>query len=167
MRTHRNTWLSVLAISLIAATCATLVHAAEEPRELVRLRDSYHHSVEGLIKPLKTRYIRDLTSLKKRLSSEGDLEGALLVEDEIDRTEARFVIVKATWGSSRKQTDVTEVLRKQIKDQKLKIKAGKGNMNQLLGNPDTGQIKTLTVEYIHNGKPKSKTFRQSTRVSLP
>lgn len=57
--------------------------SAEDPRELVSLRESYQKAREQALSPLDKKYVDALTALKTRFTKEGNLEAALAVDSEI------------------------------------------------------------------------------------
>lgn len=75
------------AITLLAAV--QLTHAADEPKELARLRESYQQAQERALAPLQAKYVSSLEAMKLRLTKAGKLEEALAVDAEIKAVTAK------------------------------------------------------------------------------
>lgn len=55
-----------------------------EPAELTSVRANYQKQIQAAIAPINARYLDYLENLKKQLGGKGDVEGALVVQKEID-----------------------------------------------------------------------------------
>lgn len=66
-----------------------------------------------------------------------------------------LVILEATWGITGKTADVTEIIRKQVKDNKL-IFTHDGEIHHgffaQIADPAFGSVKVVTIKYSFNGK---------------
>ena len=73
----------ILAALAIVATAAC--QAADEPAPLKQARAAYEKELDTVSRPVRERYARTLTDLKRALVSKGEIAAALLVEQEIAR----------------------------------------------------------------------------------
>lgn len=79
-------------------------------------------------------------------------------------SEIPFKITEATYGTENNSVDVTPELTSQIKRGRIDTLV----VNQLLGgDPDPGVVKTLCVQYLHNGKVYKKKVQEGARIQLP
>ena len=78
---------SILVLTLILA-CPASLPAADEPADLVRLRDQYQKRLESQTEPLRKLYLDELGKLERRLAQQGKLEEALVVKQERENLEA-------------------------------------------------------------------------------
>lgn len=77
-----------------------------------------------------------------------------------------FAIIKAVYGTKEKHTDVTENLKKLIKDDKLDcVVTPKTLANGV--DPAHGIVKILLVEYEYNGKRIRGKYKDKTHLHLP
>ena len=77
--------------------------------------------------------------------------------------EEEFDIVKATYGTQRKQIDVTEKLNSLIKNNRLEICVS----NDIAGDPDKGRKKTLTVQYQIGEKIETVNIDEGCTITFP
>lgn len=63
---------------------------AGEPAELARMRDRYDRQVRAAMTGPLQSYARDLENLAVRLGTQRDLDGAKVVQQELDRVKARL-----------------------------------------------------------------------------
>lgn len=79
-------------------------------------------------------------------------------------SEIPFKIIKAIYGTDNNSVDVTRELTSQIKGSNIDTFVE----NHLLGgDPDPHVGKTLTVEYLRNGKVHIKKAKEGARIQLP
>jgi hypothetical protein len=71
-------YLIGIIVSITAALCAL----ADEPAELVKLRQQFHDRLNKEMQPWLARYVGELEKLEKMLASSGRLEEALVVKQE-------------------------------------------------------------------------------------
>ena len=71
--------LGLLAAFLIVPAVTT---AAEDPGELIRLREQFQARVKQQVQPLQKVYLEELVKLEKRLIKDNRLESALAVQKE-------------------------------------------------------------------------------------
>lgn len=76
-------------------------------------------------------------------------------------------IIKAQYGAGDKQKDVTEALRKQVRDLPLISLPSPSYSASFGGDPVPGTVKQLKVQYRINGKPGESTFPEDATVMLP
>ena len=75
----------LIVVSSIAGVTPCLAgDKASEPQKLTALRSSWKQAKERDARPVKGKYLNALIDLRKRLTQQGSLEGALLVRDEIE-----------------------------------------------------------------------------------
>ena len=72
-------------------------------------------------------------------------------------------INRAVYGSSNRSSDVTSRLNSQIQGDQLNLQVNNDNMG---GDPDPGQNKTLTVDYTLNGRNERSTVREGDMLRL-
>ena len=76
-------------------------------------------------------------------------------------------IIKAEYGAGRKQQDVTDVLRKQLKGAPA-IALSAGTYNESFGgDPVPGSAKQLKIQYQLNGKSGEVIFAENQPIVLP
>lgn len=56
---------------------------AEETAELKRARTEYEKDMEASARPIRERYVRTLTDIKKALAKKGDVDAVALIDQEI------------------------------------------------------------------------------------
>lgn len=89
---------------------------------------------------------------------------AMLKEANIERP--TLEILKAEYGSGRKQQDVTDIVRKQI-GATTTIKLAKDTFNESFGgDPVPGSPKQLKIQYRLNGKTGEATFAEDAAIIL-
>jgi hypothetical protein len=84
-------------------------------------------------------------------------------EKAIRPKKTRLEIIKAEYWTQKARFDVTEELRKMIKDNKLETIAN----NNIKGDPDKGARKKLSIEYEFDGIRIKKEFTEFDRVLIP
>ena len=75
----------------------------------------------------------------------------------------KLEIIKATYGTPKAESDVTEELRQRIVDNKLETVAS----NDIKNDPDFGTVKNLSIEYKFGGIIVAKEFTEGNRVVIP
>lgn len=75
-------------------------------------------------------------------------------------------ITQADYGSfpARGISDVTDILSKRIRDNRLDIRSDNGSLG---GDPCFGQVKTLVIHYTFNGKERSTYAPENSRIQIP
>ncbi len=73
-------------------------------------------------------------------------------------------IVRASYGSAYRTNDVTDRLSSRVRDNQLNMQVNSYNMG---GDPDPGQAKTLTVEYLMNGQNGQSVARDGENLHVP
>lgn len=71
-------YLIGIIVSMTTALCAL----ADEPAELIKLRQQFHDRLKQEMQPWLTRYVEELEKLEKTLATSGRLEEALVVKQE-------------------------------------------------------------------------------------
>ncbi len=101
---------------------------------------------------LKIDFIRDT----KKSGEVEEIKKAKLTE---------FNIIKATYGTTSENTiDITERLKRQIKDNRLNV----ATTNEIAGSdPDPGTVKYLEIEYEYGGTTVTKKYREMENIDIP
>jgi len=81
----------------IGAQC----QSAEEPKELLDLRESFEKARSSALSPLEKKYVDALIGLRDRLTKRGDLQGALAVQAELSMMEPTAAVPEAVDGKLR------------------------------------------------------------------
>jgi hypothetical protein len=76
-------------------------------------------------------------------------------------------IVKAEYGAGTKFKDVTEALRRHVRDFPLIVLSSSSYNSSLGGDPVPGVVKQLKVQYRINGKAGEATFAENDTIMLP
>lgn len=98
-------------------------------------------------------------SLINKVKTSGEIQNLQVPE----KAEERFKIIKGIYGVTGQDKDVTSVLQKMIKDEKLETTAS----NALVPDPAPGVPKFLDIEYEHNGVKLTKKYNENDPVVLP
>jgi len=75
----------------------------------------------------------------------------------------QFELLRAEYGTTRTNLDVTQELADRIRGDRLKAVAS----NNLRGDPEFGQVKNLTVIYRVSGVTRTNRYREGDVVILP
>lgn len=71
-----------------AQLLAVIAMAADPPRELTSLKESYLKARQQALAPIDKKYVDALTSLKTRFTKEGNLAAALEIDEELKSVSA-------------------------------------------------------------------------------
>ena len=74
-----------------------------------------------------------------------------------------FEIIEAKYWTSRIHKDITQKLKRMIKNNRLEVIAS----NEIDGDPDVGTRKKLTIKYRHNGMDLIKEYTEKEKIELP
>ena len=145
-------------------TTGTNVTSDERLKELARLRsevEAFHQQtrdIESLRNnTVATRAALDEAARVRRASRLASRPNPGTAND------APFEILEAGYGTDRTNMDVSAELGDRIRGGRLKIIAS----NQLAGDPDLGNVKSLTVVYRFGGAIQTNQFREGDVVLLP
>jgi len=83
--------------------------------------------------------------------------------DAGDTNSAAFEVLEAYYGTDRTSLEVSAALNDRIRNGSLKAVAG----NRLMGDPDFGQVKNLTIVYRFGGMVMTNQFREGDIIILP
>ena len=72
-------------------------------------------------------------------------------------------IIKAVYGSSEHEIDITSILRQMIVDNQLTVKAD----NTLAGDPHVGVVKKITIHYKYGNKQYTDTIEEGLIGAIP
>lgn len=171
---ERRKIISCCLFGVIVIYCAVATtEEAHEPRKLIQLRKNYQQKIDDAIKPIQRRYKKDLEALQRQLLQMGNFDGAVLVKEELRRLKpvmagSELSIIKATYGSSEKNIDVTERLQKMVHKDKLRIEASGCNFNKVFKeDPHVGIHKALIIEFSFEGRRHRLCFMEGEEVCLP
>lgn len=73
-------YLRLIITVFVSAQC---LQAAEEPEDLIKLREAYQQAQERAMAPLQQKYISGLEAMKLRMTKAGKLQDALAVDAEL------------------------------------------------------------------------------------
>ena len=114
---------------------------------------------------LKDDATRVALGLIQKLGDKAGDAGELLAKLELDPMKVE--IVKAEYGAGAEQKDVTEVLKRQVRDVPLITLPSPNFSESFGGDPVPGTPKQLKVQYRINGKPGEASFAEGAVVMLP
>ncbi len=159
----------LLLVLTITGVCASLIAAEPvpppEPEALAKLRAEYLDKAAAAVQPLREHYVKELMQLEQSLASSGDVPGAAKVHEErIGYEKPPLVIVKATWGTPSKTTDVTQQLQALVQSNKLDVVAD-GRFTSV--DPAPGLYKQAVISYRQGGTEKKVIVAQPNRILLP
>ncbi len=95
---------------------------------------------------------------------ESDVRGLLA---QIGLKPVKVEIIKAEYGAGKKQTDVTETLRRQVGDWPLIALPAPRYTANFGGDPAPNMVKQLKVRYRIDGKEGEATFAENAVIALP
>ena len=132
-----------------------------------------HPSATGLelvIKVMKTPELKpDATAaamvIAQKVGGKGVDVSAMLSAAGLDKV--KLEIIKAEYGAGAQQKDVTDVLRKQVSDLPLITLPAEGYNASFGGDPASGVVKQLKVQYRINGKSGEASFAENALILLP
>ncbi len=116
-----------------------------------------YYYIKSFIAIRKIKESGEVKTLKSHVPQESDPFTSTTKEDE------KLEIINATYGTNNANVDVTEELRKKVKNNKLQTIAS----NDIKCDPDYGVEKKLTIEYKINGISITKEYKEHDRISLP
>lgn len=155
--------------------------SAKSPARLVKLRDSWQAARKRALDPIDKTYEGALKKMMSDFTRAGDLESAVAVRTELQKLSKpvaevekgapdTLTIVKAVYGSDEQRAagkgdNVTDKVRKQIKDGKISVKVHR----DIFGDPNPFGQKTLAIEYMKKGSKKiwTKEVPSNEHLSLP
>jgi HEAT repeat protein len=158
-----------------AEMCTTALAAAKRPAEqkLVLEVIERHPSLDGLkiaikageIAAIKDDASRTMLAVASKLAGKGvDVREVLA---QAKHAPVKIEIIKAEYGAGSKQHDVTDVLKKQVRDLPL-IALPSANYNTSFGgDPAPNTVKKLTIKYRINDKEGEATFGENALIVLP
>jgi hypothetical protein len=77
---------------------------------------------------------------------------------------SELIVQSATWGVGNRTVDVTDIVRRKARANKLSVQA----TNEELGSdPAHGAHKQLTIEYSYGGQRHSRTVGERETLSIP
>ena len=87
--------------------------------------------------------------------------------DSADHDPVKLEIIRAEYRAGERFKDVTEVLRKRVRDVRLIILPSSKYNASFGGDPAPGTPKQLRVQYRINGKAGEASFSENTTILLP
>lgn len=133
-----------------------------------------HPSIDGL--ELATRMSRQLPSLKTDASAAALVIGQKLEAKGVDVSKlmsgvglekVKLEIISATYGAGNRQKDVTDAIRKLAGDLPLITLTHKSYNDSFGGDPASGVVKQLKIEYRMDGKKGTASFPENALIVLP
>jgi hypothetical protein len=114
----------------------------------------------NMLKNEADSYYPDPTErLLKNISHSPDFQCFRLAIDDV-----KFRIVTAVYGTINNKIDVTKEYEKHIVNGRLDVVIS----NEIAKNdPDNGNLKTLTIQYLNEGKELTKQAKEGSRIQLP
>lgn len=73
--------------ALLLVLCSASIFADETPQRLVTLDESFQREINRETQPLEEKYLAALETLQRTFSKSGNLDAALVIKAEIERTE--------------------------------------------------------------------------------
>jgi HEAT repeat protein len=86
---------------------------------------------------------------------------------QVGQDPVKVDIVKAQYGTDAKMVDVTETLRKHVRDFPLIVLPSSSYNSSFGGDPVPGVVKQLKIEYRMDGKPGEASFAENETIVLP
>jgi HEAT repeat protein len=159
---HNDPKVRSLAVEMIAqrdavASSASLLKAAEDPEEIVRLS-----AIKALHHQAGEAQLPGLLSVLVKARSSAEIQAAEAAVNALCASQSRptggnVVIIKAEYGEGPgRSADVTKKVTALVKGGALAIEATNG----AFGDPAHGKVKRLRVEYTVNGVNASGTVRE-------
>jgi len=86
---------------------------------------------------------------------------------QVGHEPVKVEIIKAEYGAGTTFRDVTEILRRSVRDLPLIVLPSPSYNTSFGGDPVPGTVKQLKVQYRLNGKPGEATFPENATIMLP
>lgn len=154
--------------------CQKAMDASSQSAEQKLVLDvlALHPSVEGLTLAIKTMKVPALKedATRATLVIAQKLSGKVDVSEQLAKAgldKVKLEIIKAEYGAGSTQKDVTAILRKQVGDLPLITLASSSYNTSFGGDPASGSVKQLKVQYRINGKAGEATFAENDLIVLP
>jgi len=154
--------------------CQKAMDASSQSAEQKLVLDvlTLHPSVEGLTLAIKTMNVPALKgdATRATLVIAQKLSGKVDVSEQLSKAgldKVKLEIIKAEYGAGSTQKDVTAILRKQVGDLPLITLASSSYNTSFGGDPASGSVKQLKVQYRINGKAGEATFAENDLIILP
>lgn len=146
-----------------------------------KAREDYLEAVKKSQDLLRGRIEREIKNVTRR----GDLEEALALKAELERLEQEtapidilgnpieklvevpakgLFIINATYGAGENIVDVTEHVRKMVKNNTLEVTAHHSSFN--IDDPAHKQTKSMTIEYSLDGEKKSVHAKEKVVIKI-
>ena len=122
-------------------------------RELLWLRNKVLHENYELSNTERKEYLEFSDDLIERLE---------LAQIKTNYQEKTLKVISAIYGTSKRSLEATAELNQLIKNNRLEFIAN----NEIVGDPDPGTIKQLTITYEISGKSQVKTFKEGEKVII-
>jgi len=122
-------------------------------RELLQLRNKILHENYRLSTKEYSEFLQFADELINRLE---------FLNDQQSKNMPSLRIIKATYGTSKKSVDATRELNLLINNSRLEFIAN----NEIVGDPDEGTVKSLSITYEISGKEYTRTFNEGDKVTI-
>lgn len=158
--TERVTEANGKMFNLVTKMRQLQVQRTDQADELAHLRD------EVKILSLQSNEIEALRGEVYRADGDGgtqSVEPSATAGKTTPSNPSRLQILEAYYWTQNRALDVTEQLRRRITGDNLEVIAG----NDMGGDPEYGQVKTLTVLYKFDGMMMTNEVREGEVMALP
>lgn len=122
-------------------------------RELLQMRSRILHENYNPSNVERSNYISFANELINRL------ETAISHSNQKKQT---LKIIKAVYGTEEKTLDATSVINQLVNNNRLEVIVN----NELVGDPDYGKVKSLTITYEINGITQTKYFKEGDKAII-
>lgn len=122
-------------------------------RELLQLRNKILHEQYNLSDNERKEFLYFADDLIERLE---------LAQTDTDQKENNLKVLNAKYGTPKQSYDATQELNQLIKNNRLEFIIN----NEIVGDPDHGTMKTMTIVYEINGIKQTKTYNEGEKVVI-
>lgn len=149
--------------NLVTQTRQLQMQSDDQVRRLVQLRDEVRvlRQQTNEIESLRGEIFQVRTAIGG-VNAQNPAQTATSDRDPGSNS-SRLQILEAYYWTQNQVIDVTQQLRKRILNDKLEVIAG----NDLRGDPEYGQVKTLTLVYRYDGITATNEVREGGLVLIP
>lgn len=116
------------------------------------------------IPSLKNEAAATALAIAQKIGGSADVQKLLA---QVGQEAVKVEILKAEYGAGNKSVDVTAILRKHVRDFPLIVLPSSSYNSAFGGDPASGVVKQLQVQYRMNGKAGEATFQENDTIMLP
>ncbi len=103
-------------------------------------------------------------AIAQKIGGSADVQKLLA---QVGQDPVKVEILKAEYGAGDKLVDVTAILRKHVRDFPLIVLPASSYNSAFGGDPASGVVKQLKVQYRMNGKAGEASFEENATILLP